>query len=395
MGALPRTALALAALLGVSSAMLEVHVGMGSVFSVEGQQVVLPAWYTSRSQKKPYVTWLLDKEDADPFQILTYLDGVVKVEETELKPRVGFLYPVLTHNISVLINATRERDSGQYMCTVNVVDDDTSTGKNIGVINLTVLVPPAAPSCQLHGNPVVGANVTLSCASAKGKPSPAYQWHRTAPALQVFFPPAQDRARGTLKLTNLTLDMSGLYVCVAENRAGSAECSIVLEVHSTSTKAVIAGAVLGSLGALAIVVFFAQRVVGYRRKKRDSQEEAANEIKEDAVAPKTPSWARSPASDTISKTSTLSSIGGTREKPYRARPPSDTASILTTTGSYRGPPPRAGGRTPSLSPPAINGGPRCCQDPAAPPGSLPPSSLARAGAVPVMVPAQSRAGSLV
>ncbi|NXI92960.1 ESAM protein, partial [Psophia crepitans] len=122
-----------------------------------------------------------------PEQILTYLDGVVKVEETELKPRVGFLYPVLTHNISLFINATRERDSGQYMCTVNVVDDATGTGKNVGVINLTVLVPPSPPACQLHGTPTVGANVTLSCVSGKGKPSPAYRWHRTAPTVQVFF----------------------------------------------------------------------------------------------------------------------------------------------------------------------------------------------------------------
>ncbi|NXA21401.1 ESAM protein, partial [Ibidorhyncha struthersii] len=128
-----------------------------------------------------------------PRQILTYLDGVVKVEETELKPRVGFLYPVLTHNISLFINATRERDSGQYMCTVNVVDDATSTGKNVGVINLTVLVPPAAPACRLHGHPAVGANVTLSCASAKGKPSPTYRWQRTAPTPQFFFPPVQGK----------------------------------------------------------------------------------------------------------------------------------------------------------------------------------------------------------
>lgn len=42
-----------------------------------------------------------------------------------------------------------------------------------------------------------------------------------------------DRARGTLKLTNLSLDMSGLYKCVAENQAGSAECRIILEVHSS------------------------------------------------------------------------------------------------------------------------------------------------------------------
>lgn len=42
-----------------------------------------------------------------------------------------------------------------------------------------------------------------------------------------------DRARGTLKLTNLTLEMSGVYVCRAENQAGSKNCSIVLEVHSS------------------------------------------------------------------------------------------------------------------------------------------------------------------
>ncbi|XP_041336524.1 endothelial cell-selective adhesion molecule-like isoform X2 [Pyrgilauda ruficollis] len=394
MGALRRAALALAALLGVSLAVLEVHVGTSLVFSVEGQQAVLPVWYTSHSQNEPYITWMLNKKPT-PFQILSYIGGVVKVEETDLKSRVGFLYPIITHNISVFINATREQDSGQYMCTVNVVDDPIRMHKNVGLINLTVLVPPATPTCQLHGNAIVGANVTLSCSSKKGKPSPMYQWQREPPTLQVFFPPAQDRARGTLKLTNLSLEMSGVYVCRAENQAGSKNCSIVLEVHSKSTKAVIAGAVLGSLGAIATIIFFAQKFFGYRRKKRDSQEEGANEIKEDAVAPKTPSWARRPASDTMSKTSTLSSIAGTRQA-YGARAPSDTASILTTTGSYRGPPPRAGGRPPNLSPPAVNGTPRRRQDPAAAPvASLPPSSLARAGAVPVMVPAQSRAGSLV
>ncbi|KFO61603.1 ESAM protein, partial [Corvus moneduloides] len=165
-----------------------------------------------------------------PVQVLSYLGGVPKVEETDLKPRVGFLYSIVTHNISILINDTREQDSGQYMCTVNVVDDTIRLEKNVGIINLTVLVPPATPTCQLHGNAVVGANVTLSCSSKKGKPSPMYQWQRESPTLQVFFPPAQDRARGTLKLTNLSLEMSGVYVCRAENQAGSKNCSIVLEV---------------------------------------------------------------------------------------------------------------------------------------------------------------------
>ncbi|NWR20001.1 ESAM protein, partial [Emberiza fucata] len=165
-----------------------------------------------------------------PVQILSVIGGVVKVEETDLKSRVGFLYPIETHNISLFINASREQDSGQYMCTVNVVDDIIRMHKNVGLINLTVLVPPATPTCRLHGNAVVGANVTLSCSSKKGKPSPMYQWQREPPTLQVFFPPAQDRAKGTLQLTNLSLEMSGVYVCRAENQAGSANCSIVLEV---------------------------------------------------------------------------------------------------------------------------------------------------------------------
>jgi len=52
-----------------------------------------------------------------------------------------------------------------------------------------------------------------------------------------------------------------------------------LSVLTASEGAIIAGAVLGSVGALATVAFFTQRVLGYRRKKRDGQEEAANEIK--------------------------------------------------------------------------------------------------------------------
>ncbi|NWY27969.1 ESAM protein, partial [Pheucticus melanocephalus] len=165
-----------------------------------------------------------------PMQILSVIGGVVKVEETDLKSRVGLLYPINTHNISLFINASREQDSGQYMCTVNVVDDVIRMHKNVGLINLTVLVPPATPTCQLHGSAVVGANVTLSCSSKKGKPSPKYQWQREPPTLQVFFPPAQDQDKGTLKLTNLSLEMSGVYVCRAENQAGSENCSIVLEV---------------------------------------------------------------------------------------------------------------------------------------------------------------------
>lgn len=55
---------------GVCSAVLEVHVGTGSVYSVEGEGAVLPAWYTSSSQKKPYISWILKKAAAEHFQVM-------------------------------------------------------------------------------------------------------------------------------------------------------------------------------------------------------------------------------------------------------------------------------------------------------------------------------------
>lgn len=60
-------------------------------------------------------------------------------------------------------------------------------------LRLVPAVPPAVPTCHLHGSPAVGANVTLSCSSEKGKPSPGYQWQRMTPIPQVFFPPAQGK----------------------------------------------------------------------------------------------------------------------------------------------------------------------------------------------------------
>uniref|UniRef100_A0A8C8RR14 Endothelial cell adhesion molecule n=1 Tax=Pelusios castaneus TaxID=367368 RepID=A0A8C8RR14_9SAUR len=423
--------LGLAALLGLSSALLEVHVGQASVFAIQGQTVVLPIWYSSISQTSPFVSWVLGRPGANRLQILTYMNGNVKVSETYLKNRTGFVYPMPNSNISISISNTQEMDSGEYMCTVNIEDEAIIDGKNIGVINVTVLVPPSPPTCQIHGNPYIGGNVTMSCKSSFSKPSPEYSWQRTAPSTQVFFAPAQDHTRGTLMLRNLSTSMSGTYVCTAANIAGSSKCSITLEVKSSLSAAVIAGVVVGTLIGVGLIILFILQLFVYRKKKKDVQEEMANEIKEDAIAPKTLSWAKGSGSDIVSKNGTLSSVNTNRDhRLYPAKPPSDTASITTAAGSTVGYKPPNGNLqsrtltpTPSLSsqslplyfPRAMNGThyqttvpsnrstlhrtngaqPQASQqEPPVYPG-LTTSALTRMGAVPVMVPAQSQAGSLV
>lgn len=105
--------------------------------------------------------------------------------------------------------------------------------------------------------------------------------------------------------------------------------------------------------------------------------------REDAIAPRTLPWAK--GSDTISKNGTLSSVTSARA----LRPP-------------HGPPrPGALTPTPSLSSqagpsPKLLRTDRAPPEPIAPiPGGVPSSTLGRMGAVPIMVPTQSQAGSLV
>ncbi|KAJ7305078.1 hypothetical protein JRQ81_010896 [Phrynocephalus forsythii] len=424
MEALP-LALGLAALLGLSSAVLEVEVAHSSVVVIEGHRATLPVAYTTHSNGEPYVTWHLQRPGSPhPFQILVYMSGTTRVEDLDLKQRLDFLYHMPSHNVSLAINNTKETDSGQYMCTVNVAGESTKIGKNIGLVNLT---------CQIHGSPHVGGNISLSCRSVVGKPAPKYGWQRASPTSQVFHAPAQDDVKGTLTLTNLTTEMSGAYVCKASSKAGSSNCTITLAVNQPVNAAVVAGAVAGTLIGLGLIVLFPLQMLAYRRRKKEAQEEMANEIKEDAVAPKTLSWAKSPGSDAVSKNGTLSSINTTRDhKLYTSKPASDTASITTATGSTVGfkPPfhhPQSGTLTPTPSlssqslplyfPPLANGvhchhanlpahrntlqrtsraqpqAPRQ-QEPTVSQG-LTTSTLNRMGAVPVMVPAQSQAGSLV
>ncbi|KAG8141450.1 hypothetical protein E2320_007072, partial [Naja naja] len=395
------------ALAGLSSAVLEVEVGQTSVTVIQGQQAILPVWYTSTSFSAPFVTWHRERP-GERFQILAFMYETTKVEDPDLKQRLGFLFRVPFHNVSLVINNTREMDSGQYMCTVNVPDDSTVNGRNIGLVNLTVLVPPSPPKCQIRGSAQVGGNVTMSCKSAFGKPVPVYHWQRTEPSTQFFFAPTQDTKKGMLTLTNLTVDMSGLYLCNASSIAGHSNCTLNLEVHPH---------------------------VYLPKEKKEAQEDIANEIKEDAVAPKTLSWVKNSCTDGLSKNGTLSSMNTTRDqKPYPIRAPSDTASITTAAGSmvgFKAPfsDPRNGTLTPTPSlssqslplyfPPVINGV-QCHHasvpihrnnlhrtnraQPQAPQQQEPPvptaqgltaSTLNRMGAVPVMVPAQSQAGSLV
>ncbi|KAL7847266.1 hypothetical protein SRHO_G00222460 [Serrasalmus rhombeus] len=248
-----------------------------------------------------------------------------------------------------------------------------------------MVVPPALPVCVLQGKPVLKANVTLSCHSSTGKPAPKYKWSKTSPSSEVFFSPMLNETAGTLKLNNLSSNMTGKYECTSSNSAGEGKCYINLEVITSTDAGVIAGATVGAVVGFVLIVLF---IIFLWTRRKDTEEDLANDIKEDAQAPKRVSWAKSgTGSDIISKNGTLSSVHSSphprdTHNHYQHNYPhphatSDTASIITATGSTAGyrPRPIANLATPERTLPGYNTDPTLPRQPPAPPssngGSLP------------------------
>ncbi|XP_075394501.1 endothelial cell-selective adhesion molecule-like [Tenrec ecaudatus] len=179
-------------------------------------------------------------------------------------PRVSPLYSMPSHNVSLRLQDVQEKDSGFYHCSETFYDSQPKRKSNSSKsLDLNVLVPPASPSCHLQGMPRVGNNVTLSCQSPRSKPDAQYRWERLLPSSQVFSTPLSDPSHGSLRLTNLSTSMSGLYICKAHNIAGSAQCNVTLQVSTGPGPAVVAGAVGGTLIGLGLL---AGLVLLYRRR---------------------------------------------------------------------------------------------------------------------------------
>nr|XP_046266554.1 endothelial cell adhesion molecule a [Scatophagus argus] len=439
-------------LLGLSGTGAQIHMPQTSINVIKGEMVVLKASYSTAQDIDLDTNTILWNFVSNSTQlIIAYTKGSMSRGNSQFKDRVGFTSTMPSNNVSLYINNTQESDSGRYLCQIIIPENPGLTAE----LSLDVKVPPAVPKCSLSGKPVLKGNVTLNCKSSSGKPIPMYKWRKTSPTSEVFFSPVLNEKMGTLKLSNLSSNMSGKYVCTASNSAGSESCTINLEIVASTNVGMIAGATVGSVVGFIFLLLVC--LVFLVKKRRDNEDDMANEIKEDAQAPKRVSWAKSGmGSDIISKNGTLSSIASSphHKEPshhhnshhhhlqqYPQRPPSDTASIITATGSTAGyrPSHHHGASTPThysynnnttlprrqpISSEASSNGnslpkperytqlpqaqalpqtyshpqPQLQAAPAPPPlpsSTVTASNIARMGGVPIMVPAQNQAGSLV
>ncbi|XP_036418672.1 immunoglobulin superfamily member 11 [Colossoma macropomum] len=428
---------------------LEVTVSQSSVQVARGQAAILPCTFTtSAALNNLYIIWMVTPlaNANQPEQVIIYQGGQVFSLANHMNGRVGFVATMPSTSASIFINNTQLSDTGTYQCLVNNLPD--RGGRNIGVIGLTVLVPPSVPSCRVQGSLDVGSDVMLLCGSEEGIPTPTYSWEKLESIPKLPHTAMQDQMQGTVTLRNISTTTSGLYQCTASNAIGKSTCLLNLQVVTPQPQSV--GLIAGTIATavLAVVICSLLVVVSlfyWRNKNRYEEDEIPNEIREDDLPPKRSSSvkafhadASSSENDTLTSTNTYNSRYWHNPKPNYdtnsyTRYNGDTRQTFTAgggghstagtapsrgptyaNGSHTLPPPKTLVVTTNSapSPPAMtrSNGSLSLRPPAtvttAPGTSHGPhththsyavsqATLERMGAVPVMVPAQSRAGSLV
>ncbi|XP_025854778.2 V-set and immunoglobulin domain-containing protein 2 isoform X1 [Vulpes vulpes] len=305
--------------LGAPGLAVEVKVPVEPLSTPAGKSAELTCSYSTSVGDNFALEWSFvqpGKPVSAAHPILYFTNGHLYPTGSKAK-RASLLQNPPTRGVATLkLTDVQPSDTGTYLCQVNNPPDFYTNG--LGLINLTVLVPPSSPSCSASGQTSVGGSAALKCSSSQGAPRPVYNWVRLgsspAPSPGSMM---QDEVSGQLILTNLSLTYSGTYRCVATNQMGSASCELTLSVTDPS-KGRVAGALIGVLLVVLLLSVAAFCLLRFQkeRRKRPKETYGGSDIREDALAP---------------GISGQSSVRADSSKGFLERPPS--ASSATTTKS--------------------------------------------------------------
>uniref|UniRef100_A0A8C4VJZ6 Ig-like domain-containing protein n=1 Tax=Gopherus evgoodei TaxID=1825980 RepID=A0A8C4VJZ6_9SAUR len=315
------------------------------VEKAQGEKVTLPCTFTvSQEDQGPLdVEWVLiptDNQKKEQTIIMYSVDRIYNDYYEAMNGRVQFTNPdPRSGDGSIDILNLKSADTGTYQCRVK-----KAPGVESQKIQLTVLVKPARTKCYIEGSQETGRDLTLKCVSQEGSPLLSYNWRKLTGTEELPATSLLNKDTGELSMKNVSEDYSGTYNCVAANRVGTDDCFVVLNV--TPRKYLLYSSFL----LLFLHFYFCNR------KKQ-----------EDVPPPK-------------SRTSTARSYIGSNRSSLGSMSPSNMEGYAKT--PYNQVPSEDFERSPG-------------QNPNFPPSKVAAPNLSRMGAVPVMIPAQSKDGSIV
>ncbi|OWK00470.1 CXADR [Cervus elaphus hippelaphus] len=358
----------------------------------KGETAYLPCKFTlSPEDQGPLdIEWLLspaDNQKVDQVIILYSGDKIYDDYYQDLKGRVHFTSNDLkSGDASINVTNLQLSDIGTYQCKVK-----KAPGVGNKKIQLTVLVKPSGTRCYVDGSEEIGNDFKLKCEPKEGSLPLRYEWQKLSDSQKLPTSWLPEMTSPVISVKNASAEYSGTYSCTVRNRVGSDQCLLRLDVvprkhllcalmrwfrdvyavafgsisKSSNRAGTIAGAVIGTLLALvliALIVFCCHK----KRREEKYEKEVHHDIREDVPPPK-------------SRTSTARSYIGSNHSSLGSMSPSNMEGYSKT--QYNQVPSEDLERAP--------------QSPTLPPAKVAAPNLSRMGAVPVMIPAQSKDGSIV
>ncbi|XP_078277092.1 immunoglobulin superfamily member 11-like [Rhinoraja longicauda] len=165
--------------------------------------------------------------DGRPTQVILYQGGTVTFSPWGTGARARFVGDPRRSG-SVVIEGAQRDDAGLYQCiTVNPARQHQP---RIHTVRLNVLEVPSPPQCVMRGEEELGATMLLICDSSSGNPAPTYSWWKVDSSGNQILNNSHTSS-GILLIQNLSVDSSGVYLCIASNVLASESCSMTLTLE--------------------------------------------------------------------------------------------------------------------------------------------------------------------
>ncbi|XP_061483893.1 coxsackievirus and adenovirus receptor isoform X2 [Rhineura floridana] len=253
----------------------------GMETKAQGEKITLFCQYTLTAQdNSPLdIEWFKVEPNEEKAVILynervydTYLMAG-RVQFVNQNPAAG--------DASIEISNLKVADTGTYQCKVK-----TFPGIETYRVQLAVFEKPSRTQCHVEGLHEVGNDLTLKCKSQEGAALINYHWKKIGGTEELPARSSLNEVTGELLVKNASQVFSGVYKCVASNRVGTDECSVVLNITpSTNRAGTVAGAVIGTLLGLLLLAFFIFCCCKKQREKK-YEKEVHHDIREDVPPPK-------------------------------------------------------------------------------------------------------------
>ncbi|XP_051565039.1 cell surface A33 antigen-like isoform X1 [Myxocyprinus asiaticus] len=238
---------------------LDVTMSQAFIEVARGEDVTFTCNFKPKNQLNELIiiTWSGDKTEASGMDVFfgTYYSNSLPVDigqdyvdraiiETDLEARKSTL----------LLKQVTLKESRKIKCSVQIPGD--IDGQPSDTTSLLVQVPPSQPICKVVGTAEYGYNISLTCVSEEGSPTPTYKWEgydvKNSPRPH---PPKTNEKNGVLSLFNVSMDTSGFYVCLSSNKLGSSKCNLTLSVMPSSMNlAATVGIIGGCIAGIVLLV---------------------------------------------------------------------------------------------------------------------------------------------